>query len=150
MAKADTYVLGLFLLTLGGFIQGLPGFSVLGIVPNLVFATLIIFAFFWQNFGTYLSLALIGALTLRFGSIFSLEMLVFLLVILGIFFLRVKSFAARSLLAPLFVFFGTLVLYLGLDPSFFLQNFALILSEAIYNSFYGLGLFGLLYRYETI
>ena len=131
------------LLFLSASLQGASNLSWFGVRPDVPLAFLVALAFVMEDFFIYVGLVLIAGALVGPVPGFSIEELVFILVLVAVFFLR-ERLPIRSLFATASSAAGaTLVFYLAVDASFLTADSVAVFFEMIYNAllaalFYGI------------
>ena len=126
-------LLAVLMLLIVGAVQGTGYFSVLGVQPNLILVTLIIFSLFIQTLPNYLLLVLLGAISIQPQAGFSKESLVLSLVSLLAFWLKSRRVTQTLPGIAALMLIATGVFYLLLDPTFLVGSVSVVLLEALYN-----------------
>jgi len=116
-----------------GLLQYTDLFSWFGVKPNYTLATLIVLAFFLEEWFIYLGLVLFAAILLNFRVVFDAAIGVFMLVCIFMFAFRRFFPAIRFVNSLVAVLFGTILFYGIIDYQFLLENPFTIFIELVYN-----------------
>ncbi len=137
----------IFLAVLFALLQNTNFLSLGGIKINLALILLLALAFIVRNWMEYSCLIILVSILLKVEAGWDWNVIVFILVILGVYFLK-KFLPWQILLNYLFsVFLSTLVLYLLLDWHFIQNNFIIFFKELTYNMIFGALLYLILARF---
>ncbi len=122
-------------------------FTVFGVNPNLLAASLAVWVFFMDGFFMYFLLAGFGAIILKSYPAFDWPSVAFL--ILPALFILFKIISPLRPL-PTIAFsaiLGTMVFYAIIDYNFLITHFLIVLSESALNGAWAGAIFGLLKRF---
>lgn len=143
------YIYALLAILVAATLQSGEMFVVFGVKPNLVLVLLAVFVFFTPRFFPYALLAVFACTVLRFAPGLNWDVTAFLMVSLFFYYIRDRFFSSGLFGVLVFVFFGTILFYLLLSPSFMYHEGVVVAKELIYNLLLALGLFSLTtYIYE--
>ena len=126
--------LGSFALIIAGLIQGSDVFAIQGIKPNVVLSLLFLFAFFFDEWGSYLFLAILSGIAVYFGPGFDFGPVALAAVALAFFFSRNLLPGNRFINVVLAVSVGTVVFYAVSGPGFLFGSPIIVFLEVLYNT----------------
>lgn len=137
------FLLAVFILILAAALQ--ENILIGGVVPNFVFAALTVFVFFVSDFFYYSLLVLFAAALLKFYPGFDFATAIFILVFVGIFWLR-QYLPWRAFIGFIFLSaLSTAGFYLLSDPGFIYAEYRVFLLELLYNLIAGFILLAMLH-----
>jgi hypothetical protein len=123
-------------------------FAGLGVSINVIFATLIVCAFFFDIW-ELVALILVGMLIINWQPALSLELILFALIPLAAFALHHFFDSQPWIAAPVGIICGLLILYVAIAPEIFLPHFIVFCEDVFGSLVWGVVVYSALARLKN-